>query len=193
MKFILEGLDRLGKDTLANKLQQRLGYHLVLHYSRPLDLACYRGDGLADSSRRYQEASFRTMFGVLLDPSLAVICNRSHLGECVYAPMYRGYSGDYVFELEQDFLNARPPPIRLVLLTENFSVANHTIDDGMGLGGPEKREQEQALFLNAFHQSALSDKRIVCVTDPISGAFRSPEDIANNVVAGLEINEDQKQ
>ncbi len=103
-KFLIEGLDRLGKDTLIEGIQNRLGYHQVLHYSKPLELDCYLRDPSFSAQRHYQEASFRTMFHLLRDAHDAnIICNRAHLGECVYAPLYRGYSGEYVFDIERDF------------------------------------------------------------------------------------------
>ena len=35
------------------------------------------------------------------DTDINLIFNRSHLGETVYSPLYRGYSGDYVFDIEK--------------------------------------------------------------------------------------------
>ena len=43
---------------------------------------------------------FRLLSGA---PNANIICNRAHLGECVYAPIYRGYWGEYVFDIENKF------------------------------------------------------------------------------------------
>ncbi|HET9958572.1 MAG TPA: hypothetical protein VFQ61_28955 [Polyangiaceae bacterium] len=181
VKLIIEGIDRLGKDTLIRGIQDRRGYHLVLHYTKPIPLAFYEGSG-HPAGRQYQEASFRTMFQMLRVAETQLICNRSHLGECVYAPLYRHYSGDYVFQLEQLFEVAAIPRIRLVLLTEDFSVSTHFRDDGLSLGAAGQRQKEQALFLEAFGRSTFADKRVVCVTDTTTGGFRSATEIVTEAL-----------
>ena len=97
-KLMIEGLDRLGKDTLINGVLHKYGYHQVLHFSKPQMLECYTSAEAGDpveskreALRRYQEASFKNMFSILHDARFSrIICNRAHLGECVYAPLYRG-------------------------------------------------------------------------------------------------------
>lgn len=183
--FLLEGLDRLGKDTLLGGIQHRCGYHQVLHYSKPLTLECYLETPPSSLAlRRYQEASFRTMFQLLSGvPAAKIICNRAHLGECVYAPLYRKYPGEYVFELEREFKADQLSQARLVLLIEDFSVSRHFVDDGQSLGGKNKRQEEQQLFQNAFDASIFPDKRIICVTDRETGGFRSPDSILKEVLS----------
>lgn len=172
-KFLVEGIDRLGKDTLVQGIQSRHGYHLVLHYSKPTILEFYVGGSGETPERQYQEASFRTMFDVLCRTEEAqVICNRSHLGECVYAPIYRGYPGEYVFGLEREFSVNALVDTRLLLLTEDFERSKHFQDDGLSLGKVDKRPHEQDLFLAAFEKSILADKRVVCVTNRATGSFR---------------------
>lgn len=183
-KFLLEGLDRLGKDTLVRGIQNRHGYHQVLHYGKPLQLDCYSLNQMLTPQRQYQEASFRTMFQLLRDaPHAGIICNRAHLGECVYAPLYRGYGGEYVFEIERNFDAHSLPRTRLVLLTEDFEVSAHFVDDGLSLGDKGKRLEEQALFLEAFETSTIKDKRRICVTDRVTGGFRDADTILNEALA----------
>jgi len=178
-KILVEGIDRLGKDTLLRGIQDRLGYHLVLRYEKPPLLDCYaRGEATHSPQRTYQEASFRTLLEILgFGSNLKILCNRSHLGEFVYAPIYRKYSGEYVFELEREFrLNAKAD-IRLVLLTEDFQSSQHFVDDGKSLGTPEKRQAEQSMFIEAFERSVICDKRVICVTNRKSGTFRPSTEI----------------
>lgn len=188
-KFMIEGLDRLGKDTLIASIQHRLGYHQVLHYSKPQVLECYHPkdetDPIADrreALRRYQEASFRTMFSMFRDATYTrLIANRAHLGECVYAPLYRGYAGEYVFDMEFAFMR-EVHDTRLILLIEDFEIAEHFIDDGDSFD-VSKRKLEQEYFLAAYRQSRINDKRVVCVTDPGTGGFKRPECILKEVLA----------
>lgn len=178
-KTLVEGIDRLGKDTLIRGIQDRLGFHLVLHFEKPLILNCYtQGDQTQSPQRKYQEASFRALMEILsLDWDIGVLCNRSHLGEFVYAPTYRQYAAEYVFELEREFRLGEKSDVRLVLLTEDFAHSEHFADDGRSLGTPGQRMAEQARFIEAFERSGISDKRIICVTNPISGAFKNSAEI----------------
>ena len=183
MHVIVEGLDRVGKDTLISELQHRLGYRLVLHYQKPVALRVYADRFGSDALREYQRASFRTMLSILRDEERQVICNRSHLGEFVYAPLYRKYDGGYVFELEREYQVAKWQHVRVVLLVEDLASSTHFSDDGKSLGDATSRSEEQDLFLDALSKSSFADKRTVCVTDTSSGGFRPASEIANEVMA----------
>jgi hypothetical protein len=182
-KFLIEGLDRLGKDLLIAGIQNRLGYHAVIHCSKPMLSEFYARQSTADALRLFQEDTFRTMFSLLCNTSVkGIIYNRAHLGECVYAPLYRGYSGDYVFDLEGAFGASRLADVRLVLLTENFDASRHFRDDGESLGPTAQRRGEQDLFVRAFMSSTFPDKRIVNVTDVGTGEFRAANAILDEVL-----------
>lgn len=112
-----------------------------------------------------------------------MIFNRSWLGESVYANMYRGYDGNYVFDLEKIAGIHTLQKTRLILLTEDFDVARHFVDDGESLGPIEKRAEEQARFIEAFNRSIIMDKRIICVTDPETGGFKSKDSILSEALA----------
>ncbi|MEZ4232416.1 MAG: hypothetical protein R3B89_24775 [Polyangiaceae bacterium] len=170
MHTIIEGVDGVGKDSLVRSMLDTEGYRVVIHYSKPLALDVYQG-----SLRRYQEDSFRGLFGLLLADT-PIIFNRSHVGEFVYAPRYRSYAGDYVFELEREYLDLLGR-VRLILLVEDFEHSFHFTDDGESLGTPSARRGEQASFLEAFELSSIPLKRKVCVTDTSTGRFRHIDDI----------------
>ncbi len=185
--FIIEGLDRLGKSTLIEGIQNKLGFHQVIHYEKPKVLDCYKAYSEQKApevspQRMYQEDSFRTMFQILRS-SASVILDRAHLGECVYAPMYRNYPGDYVFDLEQEFHMHASTDVRMILLTEDFKTSKHFVDDGQSLGTSDKREAEQNLFIEAFNKSRFTDKKIICVTNIETGEFKSKEEILKEALA----------
>jgi len=172
--FLICGLDRLGKDTLISGIQQRLGFYQVLHRGRPPLLECYDL-----SARTFQVNCFEQdmrLIALADKHDLHLIYNRAWLGEAVYAPLYRGYDGSYVFELERQHGMAALHRTRLILLTEDFSVSRHFQDDGLSFD-PTRRQQEQQLFLDAFDRSAVADKKIICVTDPATGQFKSAAEI----------------
>ena len=174
-KIIVEGLDRLGKNLLIDGIQDVRGYHQVLHFTKPIPLKCYDG-----SLEEYQRQSFTNMFKQFKSEA-CLIANRAHLGEYVYAPMYRKYSAEYIFELEKLHLSG-VNDLRLILLTENFALSNHFVDDGLSLGAPNKREAEQALFIEAFNRSIIPDKRMICVT-AFDGQFKPPAEILRVALA----------
>ncbi len=178
--FAIEGLDRLGKSTLIEGIMNALGYYEVVHFSKPRKLDAYANtaqvQGVPAASLQvyhYQQESFRNSM-IMARSGARIIFDRWHLGEAVYSPMYRFYSGDYVFDFERNH-NMDSVDVRLILLTEDFSVSRHFVDDGQSLGTVNDREEEQNRFITAFNRSIIRDKRIISVTDPGLGGFK-PKD-----------------
>lgn len=190
--YIIEGLDRLGKSTLIEGIQQVEGFHTVIHYAKPklLDFYVKQAQAEPDEDMKtvetanfmYQHDGFVSMFE-LLDSEVPLIFDRGHLGEAVYAPMYRNYNGDYVFNMEISFSCEKRTDVCLILLVEDFATSKHFVDDGQSLGTADKRQAEQDKFLTAFHRSIFPNKKVICVTDPITGAFRSKDEILKEALA----------
>jgi thymidylate kinase len=180
-KYIIEGLDRLGKSTLVSSIQNELGFFQSIHFGKPQKLKFYETkdpDGFVSDGKSayfYQRASFDNMFRIL-NSTARVIFDRAHLGECVYSPIYRNYSGNYVYDLERDHGMASNETTKLILLVEDLSISEHFVDDGLSFD-ISKRQQEQDLFEEAFYKSIIANKQLICVTDPETGQFRSKEDI----------------
>lgn len=190
--FIIEGVDRLGKGTLIDGLLQNLGHHTVIHYEKPKKLAYFDDSGgwsgklgeLSDLGR-YQYLSFVHGFD-LLRTSSNLIFDRFHLGETVYGPRYRGYSGDYVFDLEDSFTNSMDSwsngyakRVRLILLTtSDFSFIQ---DDGESFDFTAK-EAEQEDFKKAFERSTLPVKVLIDVNNG-RGGFKSADEILKEALA----------
>ena len=195
MNFVIEGVDRLGKDTLIKGLQDRFGYFQVLHYVKPLLLekylrlatelsedgriAAFTEDAIKQEALwLYQRNSFETMFDLLKTSSMRIICNRAHLGEMVYAKRYRGYDGDYVFSIERaaNHCDGLSKTILVLLYTSSFSFIS---DDGMSMD-VTKREDEQLDFLEAFDRSCMPNKIKIDVHNG-HGKFVTPEIILETV------------
>ncbi len=192
---VIEGVDRLGKSTLIEGLLNTLGHFEVIHYQKPLLLDCYvdyakrcnptNGDPLkqfdwtGDALRHYQVQSFTNMFHLLGGPG-NLILDRAHLGEAVYAHRYRGYSGDYVFELEKNFPDALDQTLLVLLVTGKFDFIQ---DDGQSFDF-SKKEEEQADFMAAWKRSAFPHKMYIYVDDR-KGGFRPKEEILESVVHAL--------
>ena len=191
---MIEGIDRIGKGTLIGNLQRILGYHLVIHYEKPKLLDYYqytissRNLDFTDTQinqtalREYQYHSFVNMFK-LFTSNVPVICDRAHLGEIVYSPRYRGYSGEYVIELEstaRELHNYQEPKL-VLLTTSDFSMIQ---DDGMSFDF-SKKEEEQADFIAAFERSTIRDKILIDVADG-NGGFKDADFIARQVIYGVD-------
>ena len=172
-QFIIEGVDRMGKSTLIKGLMDTLGYHLKIHYEKPQKLAYYTSQ-TDEPLKLYQTVLYRQMFD-LIDAGHRIIFDRGHLGEMVYAPMYRKYDGDYVLDYETQVDTSHT---RLVLLTtSDFSFIQ---DDGLSIDF-SKKEEEQDKFVYAFKRSNIADKVLVDVSNG-TGGYRSAESILAEVL-----------
>lgn len=175
MKYIIEGIDRLGKSTLVDNIQHKLGYHLVIHYDKPKKLDCY-GMKYTEPLKIYQQEVNHGMFDLIQNSKAPIIFDRGHLGECVYAPLYRKYSGDYVFDIEK---HHKTDDVKLILLTtSNFDIC---VDDGESFNFDNK-EKEQQLFIDAFTKSNLN-KVMIDVYDSVHNCFRSELDILHEALS----------
>lgn len=190
MKFVyaIEGLDRLGKSSLIEDIIEHQGFYQVIHFGKPKDLKVYSeaySVGSVGASRgplyAYQYYTFLNSMK-LANSGARLIFDRWHLGEAVYAPLYRGYPGDYVFDLEARYQVADQNMVRLILLVEDFTISKHFVSDG-GSFDDSKREAEQQMFIDAFNKSTITDKRMICVTDPATGEFRSRLDVMKEALA----------
>lgn len=172
-QFLIDGVDRMGKSTLIKGLLDELGYHLVIHYDKPKKLAAYQD--LPDPLFRYQYELYREMFHVISSGTKAIF-DRSHLGEMVYAPLYRKYDPKIFIPFMENSANTQFS--RLVLLTtSDFSFIQ---DDGLSIDF-NKKEEEQELFKTAFVRSHIKDKVLVDVSNG-RGGYKSPESILAEVL-----------
>lgn len=187
--FIIEGVDRLGKSTLIENIQQKLGFYNVIHYQKPKQLAFFSEEHKAQNKlmclENYQYASFKSMFKLIASEE-PFIMDRGHLGEVVYSERYRGYSGDYVMELEKKALwlwnyNTAikdPYPAKLILLTtSDFSFIK---DDGNSFDFSAKAN-EQDSFIRAFNNSVMP--KILIDVSNRNGSFKDPQDILAEALA----------
>lgn len=180
-KYLIDGVDRLGKSSLVQSLLNKLGYHLVIHYDKPKALNCYSAE--QEPRRLYQELCNEHMFK-LLRSDVPIIFDRTHLGELVYAPMYRGYTGDYVLMLENDYIEEKQytyqdNTVLILLTTSNFDIVT---DDGQSFDF-SKKEVEQQLFLDAFNKSNL--RKIVVDVHDGEGHFKNKDLILEEIIDKL--------
>jgi len=166
--IIIEGTDNVGKDTQQDLIIKNMSDHVFhkLHYSS----LPFKDD--KDKHATYSKKLYETMFLLMMKTKLAtfesdldinLIFNRSHLGETVYSPLYRGYSGDYVFDIEKKFTKALRKDLYLITLVND----PHTIlkrDDGKSFyGNEEEVKAEVEGFTRAHRKSTIKNKLLVNV------------------------------
>lgn len=146
--IIIEGTDNSGKSTQANLLIKNISnliFHKVHYSSLPFK----------NKTKKTQEYSLRMyndMFRImksLKESNINIIFDRSHLGESVYAPLYRGYSGDYIFNLEKEYINDLKNNLYLITLINDSSTI-YSRDDGKSF---YKNEEDVKAEVNGFQIS----------------------------------------
>jgi thymidylate kinase len=150
MKIIVEGPDRVGKDTLILELTDYFTekgeiYHNV--YYRNI-----KNRDVRTMSEKFFEDSLR-----LLKSDFNIISNRSHLDEAVYGTMYRGYNGDYVFDLEKKVFPEEMDVVLILLTDEPENLIKR--EDGKSFSAKlEDKKRELSLFEHAFAMSRAKHK-----------------------------------
>jgi hypothetical protein len=148
--IIIEGTDNTGKDTQQNLIIEKVN-NLVfqkLHYSS-LPFLDDKEKHISYSQKMYDDM-FKLMI-VSKDKDINLIFNRSHLGESVYSPLYREYSGDYVFDIEKKYVKQLRKELYLITLTND----PHTIlkrDDGLSFYGNEEEVKAEVDGFNRAHR-----------------------------------------
>lgn len=159
MIYAIEGMDNCLKDTLIYELRSILPPETqVLKFSNP-------PKGV--HARNYQMKHFQDMFDLmgstLSENKRHLILNRSHLGEFVYAPIYRKYEADWIFDMENAFLTKanHSEQCFLLLLYDSNNQKLKLREDGKSFSELDdaKMDNERERFLQAFDKSHFKYKR----------------------------------
>jgi len=154
--IIVEGQDKTGKDTLVKALTRK-------YFSEtPLVLHCI---GPSSDEKNAEKLSMnyyaRLLRTIGFDtPNENFILNRSHIGEMVYAPLYRGYSGEYVIGLESIFLTNSSLDKSVILITlidSSHSRLTREDDDSFSIT-EESSHKEMDSFIHATKNSTIPNK-----------------------------------
>ena len=153
--IIIEGTDNVGKDTqqdLIIKNFPRKVFHKV-HYSA----VPFKGkEGIDYSARMYTD-----MFEMMMSckhKDINIIFNRSHLGESIYAPLYRGYNGDYVFDIEKGYVNSLRENLYLITLINDPKIILSRDDGKSFYKNEEEVKAEIDGFIHAHRKSKIKNK-----------------------------------
>jgi len=163
MVYIFEGLDRTGKGTQIQNLKRYLEMNKeqschVLHYSN------IKGNNVEERSKQYYQEMFDLIKFATYN-NINLIFDRAHGGETVYSPIYRNYSGDYVYEIEKKFGSRVLQNIKLfVFIDEPENLINR--EDGESFTIElEKKQDEIKRFVEFFEKSKIKDKALIDIQD----------------------------
>jgi len=100
--IFIEGPDNCGKGSQIHEINRYFYPKIMFH---TMHYGGVRKPGITpeqylEYSRMYYSDMFRMIY-LANTRGINLILDRSHLGEIIYAQKYRGYSGDYVLELEK--------------------------------------------------------------------------------------------
>ena len=163
MIIIFEGLDRCGKSTQIQKLIHLLHDKSVhqLHYSS------VKGFPTKEETETYSCKMYSDMFNLIHShyKDMHFVLDRSHLGEMVYGPIYRGYAGDYVLSIENYWRADKEFWDQIHLITFIDKPENVIKrDDGLSFTvDVEKKQKEIDLFVNATNKSFILNKYVLNV------------------------------
>lgn len=160
-KVILEGLDRCGKTTIQNMLFSYFstsGKWPAFTYKTG---AIYKEvPDIIQTSKEYYTATMNK----LCDNEYSIF-DRLHIGEAVYPNKYRGYDGNYVFDIEQELkLEANNYENTLLVLLWDYPENLIARDDGLSLSKDVKDiKEETQLFFASVAKSIIPNKLVICV------------------------------
>lgn len=179
MIYIFEGMDNCLKDTLIQLFRSTLPPQTqILKYNSP--------PARVSNVELWQKAHFEDMFDLLKinlnHSSRNLILNRAHLGEYVYSPIYRGYEGEWIFDLEKSFFDSSNFPqsnIKLFVFYDSDNSKLRMREDGNSFSDNDDGNinTERIRFLNAFQKSLISRKKLFDLSDYISDFKNDPNRI----------------
>jgi thymidylate kinase len=173
--IIIEGLDRVGKDTQVALIIKRLKDKVFhkLHYSA----LPFNDDTELHTS--YSKQLYEDMFKLMLsakENNINLIFNRAHLGETIYSPLYRGYSGDYVFDIEKEYVNRLRENLYLITIVNDPHIV-WSREDGQSLSKNEEDiKAEVDGFQRAHRLSKIKNKLMLNV------GTMSADDVSNIII-----------
>jgi thymidylate kinase len=159
MTYIFDGPDRCGKTTQIQNLKNYLEDqgHLVhlFKYSK------IRGPDIESRSKLYYTEIF-DLINYVTNQNMNLIIDRSFASEVVYSPLYRDYSGDYIYELEEKYKHLMNKITSFICidapenLIERDDGWSHSID-------LDKKKDEIARFIKYHENSKIKFKHLIII------------------------------
>lgn len=154
--IILEGLDNTGKTTQINNIREEFNssFFLTFHLSNIKTKKWTK-----ESYKGYFKNLYVEYFELIESDEYDLLFDRFHLGEFVYSPIYRNYSGDYVFQLEEIIENKNN--VYLIVLIDEVKNLLKREDGKSHSIKIEDKQKEIDLFIEAFNKSKIKNKLLI--------------------------------
>tara|TARA_R100000655_G_scaffold34765_3_gene67637 strand:+ start:138 stop:746 length:609 start_codon:yes stop_codon:yes gene_type:complete len=157
--IIIEGPDNTGKDTQIKQIIKNFDnecFHMFHYFNLP-----FKGD--KKKHKDYSIKMYDEMFKIMKDApkDINYIFNRSHLGESVYSPLYRGYLGDYVFDIENKYTEYLRQELYLITLVSDPSLILKRDDGKSFYKNEEEVKGEIDGFVRAHRKSTIKNKLLL--------------------------------
>lgn len=163
-------MDRVGKSTSIDYLRSiiKTPKISVRHEGKPPKNV----DPLVWSIQHY-EYFFESLKNINWDEE-TVICDRTHLGELIYGPLYRKYNSDFILSLEQEFIDSSTNDVYLIVLVDSGkNIVSRT--DGLSIETDESQfDDSRDKFIEAFNKSNIQNKLLINL-DTGNGSMPIPE------------------
>jgi thymidylate kinase len=163
---LLEGIDAVGKDTQSDNIVN----YLLKKSTWAGPLQAHYGKSRNEEHGKLTYQSFIKIIGENYKDT-NIVFNRSHLGEAVYSPMYRGYDGQFIFDYELQLIEQHPDIRKYVYLFVFVDDVSAVIkrdtkrNDGKTFSlDPEKKQQEIDLFKQAYENSNFTHKYLIDIS-----------------------------
>jgi len=177
MVIIFDGLDRTGKSTQIKLLMKYLidDPTYVIHFTNIPGIS-------SQQSKNYSKMLYNDMFKFIEDNSKIykrnIIFDRSHIGEYVYAPMYRNYIGSFIYNIEKKYENT--PIFKDIFLFVCVDEAENLLrrEDGHSLSSNSSilKVHEIKMFESAFNLSLIKNKLLININN------KSIETVHNEII-----------
>ena len=127
-------------------------------------------EGCKDDTLEYNRRQYEDMFDLFAEgcDKRHFIIDRPHVGESVWAKLYKQYDGSYVFDLERDFIIAYPDVHAQTLQFFIFDTATNMLDreakrkEGYSYNQTDivQKQLELDLYVRAAEKSSLNTRII---------------------------------
>lgn len=152
MILIIEGLDNTGKSTLIKQIRKSV-------LTNPLTTTMHCSSTPKDADDSWPHIHYDNLLQTVNELSLSgwdIILDRSHIGECVYGPLFRNVSDTkYIFDIEK---NRITDTAALILLTDTPDRLLEREDGDTISTNIEDINNVANLFLTAYRESSIKHK-----------------------------------
>jgi thymidylate kinase len=159
--IIFEGLDRTGKNTQIELLKEYFyknnNTFLEFHFGKPPELSKKE---MINISKKMYDNTFDFMLKSIKIPQNFIL-NRFHCGEFVYAPLYRNYSGEYIFNIEKKYYKKYIKEWNNIYLIIFIDSPKNLMkrEDGNSFSNNETLKQKEINgFIEVFKKSYIKNK-----------------------------------